>query len=59
MIVLFEGGAITLEELAEKLCHEISGADAGGCFDGSCPASEYCRHNHNGMVDLLRKVLGL
>ena len=47
---------MTLEELAQKLCHKISGADARGCYDGSCPAAEYCRHKHNGMVDLLRKV---
>lgn len=58
MIVLENGKAITLEELAQELCHNISGADAGGCFDGSCPAAEYCRHGHNGMIDWLRKVLG-
>ncbi len=58
MIVLQDGAAITLEELAQKLCAEISGADAEGCYDGSCPAADYCRHGHSGMIDLLRKVVG-
>lgn len=48
---------ITLEELAQKLCQHVSGAEAAGCYDGSCPAAEYCRHKHNGMIELLRKVV--
>ena len=48
---------MTLEELAQELCCKIRGSDASGCFDGSCPAAEYCRHGHNGMLDWLRKVL--
>lgn len=58
MIVFNDGKAITLEELAWQMCHSISGEDAGGCFDGSCPAEGYCRHGHNGMLDWLREVLG-
>lgn len=57
MIVTDGEKVMTLQELAEKLCAHISGADAGGCYDGSCPAEKYCRHKHNGMVDLLRKVV--
>lgn len=49
---------MTLEELAQKLCCNISGAEANGCYDGSCPAADLCRHQHNGMIDLLRKVVG-
>lgn len=59
MIVLYDGQTITLKELAEKICENPSNYenDCAGCEDGSCPAAEYCRHNHNGMVDWLRKVL--
>lgn len=49
--------SMTLEELARKLCKRFMGEDAEGCYDGSCPAAEYCRHNHNGMIDLLREVV--
>ena len=49
---------MTLEELAMAICHNISGAEASGCFDGSCPAEEYCRHGHNGMIDWLRQAVG-
>ena len=60
MIVLYDGQTITLKELAEKICENLSNYenDCAGCKDGSCPATEYCRHNHKGMVDWLRKVLG-
>lgn len=53
MIVLNDGQAITLEELAKKLCSSFT---ADECVD-KCPAAEYCRHGHNGMLDWLRKVL--
>lgn len=58
MNITYNGKTITLEELAHSLCAHISGAEAKGCYDGSCPAAEYCRHKHNGMVDLLRQVVG-
>lgn len=48
---------LTLEELAQKLCEHFSGAEAVGCYDGSCPGADYCTYKHNGMVDLLREVL--
>lgn len=57
MIVLQDGATITLEELAEKMCHHISGADAGGCYDGSCPAADHCTYKNNGMQKWLREVL--
>lgn len=51
--------SMTLEELAQKLCRYISDYDneCAGCYDGSCPAAEHCRHGHNGMIDFLRKVV--
>lgn len=60
MIVFSDGQAMTLEELAQKICHSIAHKDddCAGCYDGSCPAAEYCRHGHNGMIDWLRKVVG-
>ena len=30
----------------------------GECWDGSCPAAAYCRHERNGMIVWLRKVVG-
>ena len=57
MIVWHGGKGITLEELAKKLCAEISGKDADGCYNGSCPAADYCTYRNNGMLQLLRKVL--
>ena len=48
---------MTLEELAQKLCQYVSGVEAAGCYDGSCPAADLCRHKRNGMVELLRKVV--
>lgn len=48
---------IQLEDLARQLCCAISGEEAGGCFDGSCPAEAHCRHGHNGMADWLREVI--
>ena len=59
MIVTDGEKVVTLEELARKICHEISNQDIGydSCYDGSCPAAGECRHGHNGMLDWLRKVL--
>lgn len=57
MIVTDGEKVMTLEELALKICREISGEDAEGCYYGKCPAEEYCRYGHNGMIDLLRKVV--
>ena len=51
--------AITsLEDLAFAICNSIANNDNDcvGCYDGSCPAADYCRYGHNGMVDFLRKV---
>ena len=52
-----DGRAAMLEELTQALCAHISGADAGGCYDGSCPAADRCAHKNNGMASLLREVL--
>lgn len=59
MIVLNDGQAMTLEELAQRICNNISNYenDGRGCYDGSCPAAANCRHGHNGMIDWLRKVV--
>lgn len=57
MIITDGEKVMTLQELAQAMCHKISGADAGGCFDGSCPAADQCRHGHNGMLDWLQEVL--
>ena len=53
MIVLQDGNAITLQELAQKICNSFSADDC----DEKCPAAEHCRHGHNGMTDWLRKVV--
>lgn len=52
MIITDGKNVMTLEELAKKIC------DRCDCYDESCPAAEYCRHGHNGMIHWLRKVLG-
>ena len=57
MIITDGEKVMTLEELAQEVCAHISGADAAGCYDGSCPAAEHCRHKHNGMIHWLRKAL--
>ena len=36
-------------ELAEFLCGITD------CFDGKCPAAEYCRAGHNGMREYLKQ----
>ena len=48
---------MTLEELAKKMCRNLFAANNEACWDGGCPAAEHCRHEHNGMIDWLRKVL--
>lgn len=58
MIVLEDGKAITLEELAKKMCNGVFAKNNEACWDGSCPAAAQCRHEHNGMLDWLRGVLG-
>lgn len=59
MIVTDGEKVMTLQELAQRLCHSISNEDIGceSCYDGSCPAAGHCRHGHNGMIDWLREVL--
>lgn len=49
--------SMSLEELAFIICNNIRGEDASGCYDGSCPAADRCRHQHNGMIEWLRKVV--
>lgn len=60
MIVTDGEKVMTLQELATRICNSIAEKDddCTGCYDGSCPATKYCRHGHNGMIDWLRKVLG-
>lgn len=53
MIVIYDGQAITLEELAEKIC-----ASYEECEEGQCPAFAYCRRGCKGTLVWLRKVLG-
>ena len=43
----------TLEAIATRICNSY---DADDC-DAKCPASDYCRKGHNGMIDWLRKVM--
>jgi adenine-specific DNA glycosylase len=50
MIVLQDGEAMTLVELARTICSSIDDCS-------KCPAAEHCRHGHNGMADWLRKVV--
>jgi hypothetical protein len=59
MIITDGEKVITLQELAQRICHSIANEEIGceSCYDGSCPAAAYCRHGHNGMLDFLRKVL--
>lgn len=49
---------MTLEELARKMCRSMFAANEETCWDGSCPAADYCTKNHNGMIDWLRDVIG-
>ena len=44
---------LTLEELARKICDSYTTLDC----DSVCPARNYCRAGHNGMMDWLRKVV--
>lgn len=48
---------MTLEELAKKICCQIFDDNDGECWDGSCPAAAYCRHERNGMIVYMRKVV--
>lgn len=48
---------LTLEELAQKMCVNLFAHNPEACWDGSCPATDYCRHKHNGMLDWLQEVL--
>jgi hypothetical protein len=48
---------LPLEKLAEHLCYGLTVEDNEACYNGECPAADYCRHGHNGMIDWLRKVL--
>lgn len=59
MIITDGEKTMTLVELACRICNSIASTDddCAGCHDGSCPAIQYCRHGHNGMIDWLRKVL--
>ena len=57
MIITDGEKVMTLQELAARLCNEISGNECDGCYDGSCPAEGHCRVGHNGMIAWLRKVV--
>lgn len=50
MIVTDGEKVMTLEELAGRICDSIE-------FCEACPAYDYCYNGHNGMIDLLRKVV--
>ena len=54
MIITDGEKVMTLQELATRICNSFDEAD--DCWD-KCPASAYCRHGHNGMIDWLRKVI--
>lgn len=41
--------SMTDNDLAEFLCSITD------CFDGKCPAAEYCRSGHNGMKEYLQQ----
>ena len=41
-----------LEEIAVRICNSI---DAEACE--TCPATNYCKAGHNGMLDWLREVM--
>lgn len=47
-----------LEELAGKICRSIYAADAEACWNGICPAADYCPPAHCGMIDWLRELIG-
>ena len=53
-IITDDGKTMTLKELAACLC---SSFDCDRYSDGGCPAGQYCREGHNGMMDWLRKVV--
>lgn len=57
MIVTDGEKVMTLEELAKKMCRDLTATNDEACWDGTCPAEAYCRHEHNGMIDWLRKVV--
>ena len=45
-------GMYTLDEIAVRICNSI---DAEACE--TCPATNYCKAGHNGMLDWLREVM--
>lgn len=44
--------AMTNEELAEFMCHNVSNGTINCAF---CTAAEFCRMGHNGWLDWLRE----
>ena len=45
--------AMTDEELAEFMCHNVSNGTVNCAF---CAAAEFCRMGHNGWLDWLKEV---
>ena len=56
MIVTDGEKVMTLQELARKMCHDLIERNDEACWDGSCPAQDYCALKNNGMVRWLKKV---
>ena len=52
MIITDGEKTMTLTELAVRICNSYTYEDCG-----TCPATNYCRAGHNGMMDWLHKVL--
>lgn len=59
MIILDGENAMTLEELARRICNTLTeeSDDDFACYNGRCPAADYCRHGHNGMIDWLKRMV--
>ena len=57
MNIIDKEKTMTLEELAGKICRSIRAADDEACWNGRCPAADYCRKSLNGKTYWLQELI--